>query len=400
MDELILEKKQAINNIIAALSEQITSEKVKLSQDNLDSIKVALDSIFENGNCKRVLYTVNTDKVPFGIYINHCLNQYTVNQILFDNVPFINDFAYEVEIDSKLFDLGFTPEEVTEILIHDVNIAISNTIFTKLRNIINVYALHNMEYIDITNNKDQKSILLYGFKDTLYKLYSSLYGNYDDPDSVLNLDTELQDKISKTYYNNSSIFDNFPKVIILQWAFMVYKDIKHYGTIAKEALTNAKAFTGSVLIKKEIDSVLAALSRVDMTITESTSFSENKRYIDNLINSVRCISEGSIFKALKVNGLRAIENDYYEYAILVKSASDENEAMYALRGINTRISILSDYIYNTNISDAEKKHWEDVIALYQDLRVKLTKKNIINKKQYGLFFDYSQLDNLDKKEND
>ena len=71
--------------------------------------------------------------------------------------------------------------------------------------------------------------------------------------------------------------------------------------------------------------------------------------------------------------------------------------MYALRGINTRINILTDYIYNTpNISDAERKHWEQVIEMYQDLRVRLTKKNIINKKSYGIWFDYSKLDNLDR----
>ena len=70
--------------------------------------------------------------------------------------------------------------------------------------------------------------------------------------------------------------------------------------------------------------------------------------------------------------------------------------MYALRGINTRINILTDYIYNTpGLSESERKHWEGVIQMYQELRIKLTKKNIINKKSYGLYFDYSQLDNLD-----
>ena len=75
--------------------------------------------------------------------------------------------------------------------------------------------------------------------------------------------------------------------------------------------------------------------------------------------------------------------------------------MFALRGINTRINILTDYIYNTpNISEAERRHWESVVQMYQDLRIRLTKKNIINKKSYGLWFDYSKLDNLDKPAND
>ena len=73
----------------------------------------------------------------------------------------------------------------------------------------------------------------------------------------------------------------------------------------------------------------------------------------------------------------------------------------ARKRINTRINILTDYIYNTpGLSDSERKHWENVVMMYQDLRIKLTKKNIINKKSYGIWFDYSKLDNLDNNTSD
>ena len=73
--------------------------------------------------------------------------------------------------------------------------------------------------------------------------------------------------------------------------------------------------------------------------------------------------------------------------------------MSALHSINTRISILDDYIYNTpEITDAERKRYEKLADKYRDLREYLSKKKIINKKQYGVFIDYSQYDHLDDED--
>ena len=67
-----------------------------------------------------------------------------------------------------------------------------------------------------------------------------------------------------------------------------------------------------------------------------------------------------------------------------------------MRGLNSRIGILEDYLYNENLSDHDRKHWEEVLEIYKQLRVILSSKKFEDK-QYGLFFDYSALDKLDKK---
>ena len=84
----------------------------------------------------------------------------------------------------------------------------------------------------------------------------------------------------------------------------------------------------------------------------------------------------------------------------IKNCETEEDALYILRGINTRLSILEDYLNNTpDLSDTERKRWELVATKYRELREQLAKKKIVNKKQYGLFFDYDQLDQLDNNKN-
>ena len=396
MNDQIIEmdaKQQAIKNIVIALSDN--TDSIGLSSDRLDEICRSLNVIFDGqATCKKVLYTVNTDKLPFGVYIDPKITNYDLMKILFEdrnNSPKIDQ--YNIEIDSKLFMEGLSPEDITKMIIHDVEIMISDSIMDKLRSLLDIYVANTLDTVNIKQAINANAILIYAIKDTLNKLASSLYGNYDFEFSV---DNEIVDKISKADYENISIFDNFPKVIILQWAFMVYGDIKTNYSMIKNTLEEAKDLTGSKLVRDIIDNTLAGISRTGYELLDESV--DLYKFIDQ--RNIP-LSEASIFKSLKTSGLRSIENDYYEYAILVKSAQDENEAMYALRGINTRINILTDYIYNTpNISDAERKHWEGVVQMYQDLRIRLTKKNIINKKSYGIWFDYSKLDNLDRSSED
>ena len=395
MNDQIIEidaKQQAIKNIVIALSDN--TDSIGLSSDRLDEICRSLNVIFDGqAKCDKVLYTVNTDKLPFGIYIDPKITNYDLMNILFedrDNPAIIRN--YSLEIDSKLFMEGLTPEDITKMILHDVEIILSNDAMDKLKSLLDIYVVDTLDTVSIKQSINANSILIYAIKDTLNKLSSSLYGKYDFKFYT----DEMIDKISKADYENISIFDNFPKVIILQWAFMVYNDIKTNYSIIKSTLDEAKELTGSKLIKDTIDKTLAGISRSGFDLLDESM--DLCKFIDQ--KNIP-LSEASIFKSLKTSGLRSIENDYYEYAILVKSASDENEAMYALRGINTRINILTDYIYNTpNISEAERKHWEGVVQMYQDLRIRLSKKNIINKKSYGIWIDYSKFDNLDSSNND
>ena len=383
------EKIQSINNIKSILS---SNDNIKLDENSLVEIKDNLNKYFKDYKiiCREVLFTLNTDKLLFGVQINPVISESLLFDILLnDNNKII--YEYDLELDSKLFELGLTIDEIVDIIIHDIKAITSVSTIESLRKLIDFYNIYSSIDINLRESANYSQLLIYGIKDTLSKLSSSIYNNdvYNGESPIADI---CREKISKLSYEENSYTENFPKAYILQWVFMIYRNMKLNISIAKDILKKARELTGSELVRREIDKTLASIDRIGMTVnTESCSIIKfmDKKNIP--------INEISIFKSLKTSGLRSIENDYYEYKILVKSAQDESEAMYALRGINTRINILADYINNTeNLSPSEKKHWEDVIMLYQELRVDLTKKKIINKKQYGLFFDYSQLDNLDK----
>ena len=272
-------KKQAINNIIVALSD----ENMKVTGDRLDQIKDSLNTLFPNNRCRSVNISNNVDKLPFGIYINPVITSMDFKAILFEDKYRGSFLKYDVDIDGKLYDLGLSPEDITELLLHDINAFCSPFLLEKVKNLIDIYALYNNDTVEITSSFEQQQLLVYAIKDTMYKLYSGLYGSYDETIGEP-LDQELRDRISKIYYNNTSIFDSFPKVIILQWAFMIYKNMKLYSGIARDTLQDAKDFTGSEILRREIDNVIASIGKVNLSIIEGTDFINFVKNNTSLVN--------------------------------------------------------------------------------------------------------------------
>lgn len=368
---------------------------------NLSDIKNALNEIFKDNMCTDVLYTPNTDKLFFGIKINPIMSAQDALLILTTDEKFKFD-KYQVEIDSKLFDVDLTGSEITALLLHEISAMVDSYCVTdSVRALIDLYILAEDDIIYLKNSANYSQLIIYALKDTYYKVSSAMFK--DDPEELTNNNiiqaAELEDilissqqKIVSSLYGSGETVRT-PKTDILKWMFMIYKDMQHNSGIIKDTLKDAKDFTGSRLDQIEIDKTLAAVDRIGQTtITENFTGIIKKQNMFSLC-------EISLFKSLKQNGLRSIEDAYYEYAMRIKNCSTEEDAMYILRGINTRLSIVEDYMYNTpDLSDIEKKHWQEVAMRYRGLREALSKKKIWNKNQYGLFFDYGQLDSLDKEE--
>ena len=154
--------------------------------------------------------------------------------------------------------------------------------------------------------------------------------------------------------------------------------MKHNSRLVKDTLRDAKSFTGSRLIKSEIDKTIDAVDNINNQIViEGATLNEHfdKAHISS-------VNELSLFQSLKRSGLRSIEDDLYEFTIRMK---------------NCELNILEDYLTQNadNINENERKHWQAVANQYRNLRNELAKKKIGNKKQYGIWFDYDKLDQLD-----
>ena len=372
---------------------------------HLTDIKNALNEIFKENSCTDVMYTNNTDKQFFGIHINPIMSANDALTILTTDEK-IKFNKYQVELDSKLFDLDLSAIEITATLLHEISAMVdSYEVVDQVRALIDLYVLSEDDVISIRDSVNYSQLIIYALKDTFYKVSSAMFK--EEPEELVTnrliQAAELEDSLisaqqkilSSSYGTGESV--RSPKTIILRWMFMIYKDMQHNSRIVKETLKDARDFTASKLQKMEIDRTLTAVDRIN-----TQTLIENVR-IDKVLESagLHSVAEISLFKSLKNNGLRSIEDSLYEYALRIKNCDTEEDAMYILRCINTRLNILEDYIYNTpDLSETERKHWELVATKYRELRDQLSKKKIWKKNNYGLFMDYNLLDYLDKNESE
>lgn len=380
-----------IDNLYTALT---IDNAVDGSERSLNTTKIreALNLIFPNNYCTEVIYTKNTDKLMFGIYVNPVISPNDTISILTDDEPIIIK-NYSVEIDSKLFDIGLTLDELIAYMLFDIsNMVLYQNHINNIRQVINVYQMEANTSIIFTAVANRVKIFVFAIKDAMIK-FSSL--KYADNDSILsnpfiNSDDDLRDSLIDAQNKiRSSVFGlgsavKEPQLTLLQWALDLYINFDTRFNTALETLKQSKSFTASKLLKSEIDKAINSMMRMSSLVaTESAS----------IINEAK--NRGSLFANLKRNGLRAIEDDLYEYRIRAKNAESEEEAWYALKQINTRINMLEDYLYNEqDLSEADYDRWRNVINSYRALREELSTKKIVNKKNYGLFFDYDQLDQI------
>lgn len=355
----------------------------------------------ELGCCKDCIYTLNTDKPFFGVRVFPNITVTDIKSCMCSEEP-CQVSEYKLELDSKLFDLGLRPDEIAAVILYEISSIMDPETLNHVRGEINYYLCANDDCIDMSMTYSARLLFVYAIKDAMYKYSSMMFRSEADiaANSVTNSLGLTSALLSAKYilsssYMSDGMFVRSPKFVILQWVLSIYKDLTGRNLhVVIETLKDAKAITGSQLEKICIDSILTSLESINgvFTITEAKTFTQKLKNYD-----LECLNEVSLFKSLKVNGLRSIEDALYEFAIRIKNCDTEEDAMYILRGINTRLSILEDYLYKTpDLSENEIKKWEGVASQYRALRDELTKKRIWNKKQYGLFFDYDQLNYLDK----
>ena len=368
----------------------------------------ALNQTFVTAKCTNAYYTLNTDNIIFGVRVNPMITKSDIMKIVMENneddepVKFRN---YEVEIDSRLLQCSVSGEELEAIILHDVAAMIDTpATIDRLKDIIAANYANQDVAFSIRKYIDLSDPLNFAIKDTLNKITSFLFVFTSDIDALrtpemFKTDDYLADRLreacvkvfnSEHGADDSVLAGNFA---ILDWVIDTYRDIDGKANPMIDTLKEAINFTGSMLDRKEIDKCIKGLQNLKLT-TVTNENANIFKFFDK--KNVSSINEISFFANLKRNGLRTIENDLYEYSMRVKNCETEEDAMYILRGVNTRISMLDDYVFNTpELSQSERDHWNMVSQKFRDLRELLIKKKISNKKQYGIFIDYDKLDKLD-----
>lgn len=342
------------------------------SSSNLSKLRNELNKFFIKAKCKEVLYTVNTDKLFFGMRVYPVFDGNKAIEILGDrkSVPFEE---YYVEFDSKLFDpmLGLNKREKTAVLLHEVgHIVYDTATIDEVRAQIDMYFSKSGDYVDVNASKGYKELIGYALKDSIVKM-GSLFTKFGNTEIIADafvvscgygsdLESAMRKIMRSSTYMAKNVDDRF---ITLSWVLRLRNEFAIRRLPAVKTLNKAKQLTASKLEQREIAYASNIMSRTDLGLTEG--------FIDDIKSRF-----SKKFNDFKLKGIRSIRNDIYELNLRLRTAESAEDLMYIIRQANTNITILQDYLIE-DISDDEKKAVMNTLEELYDVRQKAAKEQTV-----------------------
>ena len=379
------------------------------SQSNLNRLRKELNNFFTEAECINVFYTRNTDKLFFGMSVYPSLTDEQVSAIALgdgDSKDALKVTQYSIDIDSKLFDeIMLSDAELTAIILHEIGHLVADDSPAKIvqRN-MDEFFRKERTHIDANQMAYSIDLIRFALEDAMVKSVSLWYRDDEvAADSFVVscgygpfLQTALK-KVGSSAFSLAKGSD-VPKYTMLCWALRLYRNIHAKRVPAIKTLDRAIALSGSTLqknkmsfLKKRLVNYVAPLAAVKGDIKNPIADTEISEAVDIML------SENKVFNQLKASGLRAIENDYFEYQMRINNVDDESEAIQMLREINNRLTMLDNYTASTKISQQDRKRYSDLYNRYLALREILAKKKVYRKANYGLFYNYNDLTDAQKQ---
>ena len=377
------------------------------SQSNLNRLRQELNKFFPEATCNNVFYTKNTDKLFFGMMVSPSLTDEQVSAIALADSNDKDAFRvkqYSIDIDSKLFDeLILSDKELTAIVLHEVgHLVIDDSPAKIVRRNMDEFFRREHSHMDANQLSYCPDIIKFGLEDAMTKAVSLWFRDEEvTADSFVvscGYGPELQSALRKVGNSAFSMAKgaNVPKFIMLYWSLRMYKDIHTKRIPAIRTLDRACSIEGSSLsknkmtfLRKRLLNYVAPIAAVKGDIANPIL---DRGFQNEAFNMAQeFLAENGIFNKLKINGLRAIESDYYEFAMRINNVEEELDALQILREINNRMSALDSYISGGKLSEHDKKKYQELYGKYSALRDVLSKKKIWKKANYGLFYDYNDL---------
>lgn len=368
----------------------IDSLKQDADPDVLRNFAYELNMFFRDVKCEGVLYTNNTDLDFFGVYVQPVLKEKDVYPLL------ISDYTttiekYYVELDSKLFNplLGLTNREILAIILHDIGSMINSSgPIDRAVKEIDLYLDTTNDVLRTTDNVNYVAILTFGLKDLLHKLTSiftaDLTSNVAIDDFIMSCGfiNELNSAISKLKkfgYLNMFSEGGSPSAIIA-WTIRIYNDIKGQRIRTIRLLRKAASYTPVRLVRREMNHMITALSRID-----------DSSILESVFDDVK-LKYQSMTKKFTMSSIKDIEEDYYDYAVTLQNVNDEDDALLLLHKINSRMSVIDGVLNDDNpqITDRERKAFVDLYQRYNQLRNDVVAKKVYKRNYRRIYVNYGE----------
>lgn len=362
------------NDILAEIGEiNLSVINLKAKPGNkveLNKIKDCLNKIFPDSKCVDVMYTVNTDKMFFGIVTLPILSPNEILNIMTSDED-SKITTYKVELDSKLFcdTIDLSVDEITALIVHEVARLVNDYYpINNARYLIDKTVLDYGITLKMSEYVPYIEIIGYGIKEAARRSVSIFENNYLVPyylDETYELTDSLRRAITKLE-NKGNLWDTEVdnKSIIIKWVVRLYTDILKYRIMSLHTLEKGIELTGSVLIVNEMKNIVKKLHRID-----DYSLMQEASSIINFFNDSKKANLSALDR-FKANGIKNYYDDFYEIQFEVNNMdNDRGTAVALLHKINSRMSVIDDYISTEpELNLQTKKRLADLYYKYDELR--------------------------------
>ena len=361
------------NDILAEIGEiNLSVVNLKAKPGNkieLNKIKDCLNKIFPDSKCVDVIYTVNTDKMFFGIVTLPILSPNEILNIMTSDED-SKITTYKVELDSKLFSetMDLTLDEITALIVHEVARLVSDYYpINNARYLIDKTVLDYGITLKMSEYVPYIEIIGYGIKEAARRSVSIFENNYLVPyylDETYELTDSLRRAITKLE-NKGNLWDTEidNKSIIIKWVVRLYTDILKYRIMSLHTLEKGIELTGSVLVVNEMKNIVKKLHRID-----DYSLMQEASNIINFFNSTKNATLNALDR-FKANGIKNYYDDFYEIQFEYNNMDNDRETAIALlHRINSRMSVIDDYISTERVDPQTKKRLIELYYKYDELR--------------------------------
>lgn len=348
----------------------------------LIELKQSLNRFFKDSNCKEILFT-RSDKLFFGMCVYPHVDKELVTQILQDDKP-VRFNQYSIEIDSKILHpaLMITPRELLAMVLHEVGHIVNDPgPVDEVRKVIALQLVKQGNALNIPKTAQYYTIISYGIKDTVRKM-TSMFFIYRDGEVLADefvhmcgFGEDLNNIFDKICKSGMKINDTSAnKLTSLAWSLSVYKELKIKRIPAIRLLKKMHGISGSEIEKREMEIMTNAITTIDdNAIQECCDYTNRDNYY--FFNETKSESKQSMYAELRkqsaIKNIRKFEQDLYEYKMRIRHIADEDDAYYLMRMINTRISVIEDFLDHERLSEAEHKRWWKLLEQYYSLREEL-----------------------------
>lgn len=362
------------NDILAEIGEinlSVINLKAKpVNKIELNKIKDCLNKIFPDSKCVDVIYTVNTDKMFFGIVTLPILSPNEILNIMTSDED-SKITTYKVELDSKLFceTIDLSVDEITALIVHEVARLVNDYYpINNARYLIDKAVLDYGITLKMSEYVPYIEIIGYGIKEAARRSVSIFENNYLVPyylDETYELTDSLRRAITKLE-NKGNLWDTEVdnKSIIVKWVVRLYTDILKYRIMSLHTLEKGIKLTGSVLVVNEMKNMVKKLRRID-----DYSLMQEASSIINFFNDSKKANLSALDR-FKANGIKNYYDDFYEIQFEVNNMdNDRGTAVALLHKINSRMSVIDDYISTEpELNLQTKKRLADLYYKYDELR--------------------------------